>query len=49
MEHINQDEGMAVVAYLDNILITTKESIEMHRKHVSMVFQLLMDNNMCIE
>jgi hypothetical protein len=47
--HINQDEGMVVVAYMDDILIATKGSLEKHHKQVSKVFQLLMDNHMCIE
>jgi len=40
---------MVVVAYVDNILIATKGSLEKHHKQVSKVFQLLMDNHMCIE
>jgi len=47
--HIDEDEGMVVVAYIDDILIATKGSLEKHRRQVSKVFQLLMDNNMCIE
>ena len=38
-----------MVAYIDNILIATKGSLDKHHKQVSKVFQLLMDNNMCIE
>jgi hypothetical protein len=40
---------MVVVAYIDDILITTKGSIRKHWKQVLKVFQLLMDNHMCIE
>jgi len=47
--HIDEDEGMVVVAYIDDILIATKGSLEKHHKQVSKVFQLLMDNNMCVE
>jgi transposase InsO family protein len=47
--HIDEDEGMVVVAYIDDILIATKGSLEKHRKQVSKGFQLLMDNHMCIE
>jgi len=44
--HIDQDEGMVVAAYIDDILIATKGSLEKHHKQVSKVFQLLMDNGM---
>jgi len=47
--HIDEDEGMVVVAYIDDILIATKGSPHKHHKQVSNLFQLLMDNNMCIE
>jgi len=47
--HVDEDEGMVVVAYIDDILIATKGSLEKHHKQVSKVFQLLMDNNMCVE
>jgi hypothetical protein len=47
--HIDEDEGMVVLAYIDDILIATKGSLEKHHKQVSKCFQLLMDNNMCIE
>jgi len=47
--HIDDDEGMVVVAYIDDILIATKGSIGKHHKQVSKVFQLLMDNHLCIE
>jgi len=40
---------MVVVAYIDDILIATKGSLEKHHKQVSKVFQLLMDNHTCIE
>jgi len=47
--HIEEDGGMVVVAYVNAILIATKGSKEKHERQVSKVFQLLMDNNMCIE
>jgi hypothetical protein len=40
---------MVGVAYIDDILIATKASLQKHRKQVSKIFQLLMDNHMCIE
>ena len=46
---IDEDEGMVVVAYIDNIFIATKGSLAKHHRQVSKVFQLLMDNHMCIE
>jgi len=47
--HINEDDGMVVVAYIDDISIATKGSLDKHHKQVSKVFQLLMDNDMCVE
>jgi hypothetical protein len=47
--HIDEDDGMVVVAYIDNILIAMKGSLQKHHRQVSKVFQLLMDNHMCIE
>jgi hypothetical protein len=47
--HVDDDEGMVVVAYIDDILIATKGSLEKHHKQVSKGFQLLMDNKLCIE
>jgi len=47
--HIDEDDGMVVVAYIDDILIATKGSLDKHHKQVSKVFQLLRDNNMCVE
>jgi hypothetical protein len=46
---INNDRGKVVVAYIDDILIATMGSLENHHKQVSRVFQLLMDNHVCIE
>jgi hypothetical protein len=43
---MNEDEGMVVVAYIDEIFRATKESLEKHHKQVSKGFQLLMDNHM---
>jgi len=47
--HIEEDGGMVVVAYIDDILIATKGSLENHHRQVSKVFQLLIENNMCID
>jgi len=47
--HVDEDERMVVVAFIDDILIATKGSVYKHHRQVSKVFQLLMDNNMCIE
>jgi hypothetical protein len=47
--HIDEDEGMVVVAYINDILIATKGSLEKHHHQDSKVFQLLMDNDMFIE
>jgi len=47
--HVDEDDGMVVVAYIDDRSIATKGSLDKHHKQVSRVFQLLMDNNMCIE
>jgi len=46
---IDDDVGMIVVAYIDDIFNATKGSWEKQHKQVSKVFQLLMDNHMCIE
>jgi len=46
---INKDGGMVVVAYIDDILIATKGSIEKHRKQVGKVFNLVLENKMCLE
>jgi hypothetical protein len=41
---IKNNGGMVGVAYIDDILIATKDLIGKHHKQVSKVFQLLMDN-----
>jgi hypothetical protein len=46
---IDDDGGMVVVAYIDDILMTPKGSIEKHHRQVSKLFKLLMDNHMCVE
>jgi len=46
---IDDDGVMVVVAYIDDILIATKGSLEKHHRQVSKVFQLLMDNHMWVE
>jgi hypothetical protein len=38
--HIEEDEGMIVVAYIDDILIATKGSLQKHHNQISKVFQL---------
>jgi hypothetical protein len=48
-KHIDEDEGMVVVAYIDDIIIATKGSLEKHRRQFSKVFDLLLENQMCIE
>jgi hypothetical protein len=47
--HIDEDEGMVVVAYIDDILIATKGSLSKHQKQVGKVFDLLTENKMCLE
>jgi hypothetical protein len=47
--HIDEDEGMVVVAYIDVIIIATKGSVEKHRLQVGKVFALLLENQMCVE
>jgi len=46
---IDQDEGMIVVTYIDDILIATKGSLLIHQKQVGKVFDLLLQNEMCVE
>jgi len=46
---IDDDGEMVVVAYIDDNLIATKGSLDKHHRQVSKVFQLLMDNHMCVE
>ena len=46
---IDKDGGMVVVVHNDDILIVTKGPLDKHHRQVSKVFQLLMDNHMCIE
>jgi hypothetical protein len=47
--HVDENEGMVVVGYIDDILIATKGSLQKHHHQVSKLFQLLMDNHMCIK
>jgi len=47
--NINKDKGLVVVAYIDNILIATKWSIEKHHKQVGRVFHLLLENSLRVE
>lgn len=46
---IDEGKGMVVVAYIDHILIATKVSLKKHHRQVSKVFQLLINNHMCME
>jgi hypothetical protein len=43
--HIDEDEGLVVVAYIDDMLIAIKGSLEKHHRQVWKVFKLLMDNH----
>jgi hypothetical protein len=47
--HIDKDDGLVVVAYIDDIIIATKGSVQKHRKQVGKVFDLLLENKMCVE
>jgi hypothetical protein len=47
--YIDENEGIVVVAYIDDIIIATKGSVEKHRRQVGKVFDLLLENQMCIE
>jgi len=47
--HIDEDEGMVMVADIDDILIATKGSVEKHRHQVGKVFNLLLENNMSVK
>lgn len=40
---------MVVVAYIDNIIIAPKPSLEKHRCQVGKVGDLVLENNMCVE
>jgi len=44
---LGEDKGIVGVACIDDILITTMGLLDKHHRQVSIVFQLLMDNNMC--
>lgn len=47
--HIDEDEPMLVVAYIDDILIATKGYLEKHHTEILKVFQLLINNHRYIE
>lgn len=47
--HVDEDQGMVVVVYINDILIATKGSLKKPHRQVSKVFHLLMDNHICIE
>jgi hypothetical protein len=46
---IEDDDGIVVVAYVDDSVKAMTGSILTHERQVSKVFQLLMDNKMCVE
>lgn len=48
-KHINKDDRMVGVGYIENILMEMKGSLETHHRLVSKVFHLLMDNIRCAE
>lgn len=45
----DEHDGMVVLAYVDDILIATKGSLEQHHKQVSKGLHLLLHNKMCME
>jgi len=45
---IDNDEGMFVVAYIDDILIATEGCLDNHCKQGSEVCRLIMDDKMCL-
>jgi hypothetical protein len=47
--HVDKDNRMVVVAYIDDIIIATKGSVDKRRRQVGKVFDLLLENKMCIE
>jgi len=47
--HIDQDEGMVVAAYMDNIIIATKGLVEKHRRQVGKVLDLVLEYQMLLE
>lgn len=47
--HIDEDDGMVVVAYINDIIIATKGSVAKHRRQVGKVFDLLLENQMCVK
>jgi len=47
--HIDGDNNMVVGAYIDDIFLAATGSPDKYYMQISMVFQLLMNNHMCIE
>jgi hypothetical protein len=45
---IDEDNGMVVIANIDDIVIATKGSKYKNRRQVGTVFDLLLKNNMCV-
>jgi hypothetical protein len=46
--HVDDDKGLVVVAYIHDILIAIKGSLEKHHRQVSKVFQHLIEYKLCI-
>lgn len=46
---IDINEVLVVVSYITNCRIVTKGSIEKHKKQVSKIFDVVLENNMCGE
>jgi hypothetical protein len=47
--HREEEEGMIVVAYIDDIIIMTEESMQQHKLQVGKVFDVLLENRMSVE
>jgi hypothetical protein len=47
--HLDEDQGVVVVAYIGHTLLATWGSLEKHHTQISTVFEALMDNHTCIE
>jgi len=47
--HIDEDEGMLVVAYIADIIISNKGSVEKDQRQLGKGFDSLLENQMCID
>jgi len=47
--HIDEDNGLVVVVYIEDILIATRGSLGKKLEQVRRVFDLLLDNDMSVE